>query len=76
MKPRISKYRAKVLARQPQTLLGQRLAEALNGERPGAPHTQPFNFVNAQQQVSTHERLCTNAYLRVLNVIYCREYVS
>ena len=40
-KPTISKYRAKLMTR---TLLGQKLAEALNGESPGVCTTEAFNF--------------------------------
>ena len=45
MKP-ISKYRQKVLDRQPPTLLGQRLAEALKANGPSAANTRPANVVN------------------------------
>lgn len=45
MKP-ISKYRQKVLDRQPPTLLGQRLAEALKANGPSAANTRPVNCVN------------------------------
>lgn len=41
-KPPISKYRAKTMTR---TLMGQKLAEAINGESPGVHSTEAFNFV-------------------------------
>lgn len=59
MKP-ISKYRRKVLAREPETLLGQRLAEALKRERPDAANIEPFNFVITQHRNYEYE-LCDPA---------------
>lgn len=53
-KPLISKYRAKVMAR---TLIGQKLAEALKGERPDSRKVQPLNFCNFPDQENiTNER--------------------
>lgn len=54
MKPLISKYRQKLMAR---TLMGQKLAEALKANGPSAANTRPVNFVNPHTKGSiTDER--------------------
>lgn len=37
------------------------MTDLLNGERPGAPHTQPLNFVNTRLKESTHDKVCSHA---------------
>lgn len=60
-KPGVSKYARKVAMRQPPTLLGQKLLEALNERKPGAANTELSEFVTPIIKQDLHHELCTKA---------------